>query len=47
MRKDEAAESEGIIKQRGKTREVGLKGGAVAAAVLIGFPAIFESSEMN
>lgn len=36
MRKDEA-ESKRVIKQREKMREVGLKDGAVAAAVLIGF----------
>lgn len=42
MRKDEAAESRGVIKQREKMREVGLKDGAVTAAVLIGFPGDFR-----
>lgn len=42
MRKDEAVESRGVIKQREKMREVGLKDGAVAVAVLIGFPDDFR-----
>lgn len=42
MRKDEAVESRGVIKQREKMREVGLKDGAFAVAVLIGFPGDFR-----